>query len=315
MIKKYTVDTPYPVGPVHFYVKEYDDFLVLFDTGPNTNHAKEFLKQSIDLSKLKYLFVTHCHADHYGLIQFIKENSDAEIFISKYDLFRLYNLDLRIKAMSRILKEIGMADTTIEKIIGVLCMFAKEVPVPDGIRVLEEADDILEDLKISYVRCPGHSQSDIVYLLDGKAITGDVFLNGIFQTPLLDIDADYEDDRFINYLYFCDTIKKMKELEKKYEFLPGHRDYIDSVDERVKFYVSKMCERMVSLKKYLKLGDILKALKTIIPEPDAEPFKTYIKLSEILFFKDFYENPKLLLDSLKDAKIVIDNKDIMMCTD
>ncbi|MGA1845703.1 MBL fold metallo-hydrolase [Deferribacter abyssi] len=315
MVKKYTVDTPYPVGPVHFYVEEYNDFIVLFDTGPNTNHAKEFLKQSIDLNRLKYLFITHCHADHYGLVKYIKENSDAEIFISKYDLFRLYNLDLRIKSMSRILKEIGMMSSTIEKIIGVLYMFAREVPVPGDIQVLEDADDILESLKISYLRCPGHSQSDIVYLLGNKAITGDVFLNGIFQTPLLDIDADNSDSRFKNYLYFCETIQKIKKLEEKYQLLPGHRDFIDSVEERVKFYVNKMCERIITLKDFLKKGDILKALKKIIPNPEDEPFNTYIKLSEILFFNDFYENPNLLLDSLKEAKINFNKNLIMMCID
>ncbi|MGA1863281.1 MBL fold metallo-hydrolase [Deferribacter thermophilus] len=299
MVNQYTVDTPYPVGPVHFYVKDYNNFLVLFDTGPNTSLAKEFLKKTVDFSRLKYVFITHCHADHYGLIQFLKENTDAEIFVSKYDLFRLKNLDYRIKMMEKILKGINMEQSAIDGVIKTLISFSKEVPVPDSLNVLEESKGILKSLDIAYIRCPGHSQSDIVYLLDGFAITGDVFLRGIFQTPLLDIDADFQDRKFDNYSAFCDTILKMKRIEENYKFLPGHREYIDSVNERVEFYVKKMCERLNNIKKFLANDDILGALKSLVGDFLIDPFKTYIKLSEILFFYDFYKNPTKLQESLQ----------------
>ena len=84
-MRQHTVHTPYMVGDAHFYSTEIDGELVLFDTGPPTPEALDFLCREIDLTRLRYVFITHCHVDHYGLAAHIAANSGAEILIPRKD--------------------------------------------------------------------------------------------------------------------------------------------------------------------------------------------------------------------------------------
>jgi len=78
-MQQHTVQTPYMVGEVHFYSAELDGGPALFDTGPPTPEGEAALLESIDLTRLKFLMITHCHVDHYGLANYILQHSDAEV--------------------------------------------------------------------------------------------------------------------------------------------------------------------------------------------------------------------------------------------
>ncbi|UOD34080.1 MBL fold metallo-hydrolase [Deferribacteraceae bacterium V6Fe1] len=308
MIKKYTVNTPYPVGPVHFYLKNYGKYDVLFDTGPYTDEAKEYLQKTIDLSRLKYTLVTHCHADHYGLIDFIHNNSDSKIILAKSDYLRFARFDDRKRCFLKMVKEYGFNEAELSAIEHVLIRFKDEVPMPNEVFILEESKDILEELQISYIPCPGHSQSDIVYLVDNYAITGDVVLRDIFQTPLLDIDISNFMDRFQNYREFCNTIEKLKNIETM-TFLPGHREYIDSVDERIIFYISKLLERASLIKDDLRNKGISFVLRKLVDDLKLNPLKAYLKLSEVVFINDFLSEPEIMLSVLDRVNLLDTLKD------
>jgi hydroxyacylglutathione hydrolase len=43
---KHTLDTPYPVGPVHFYTCELKGDIIMFDTGPYTFLALDYVKKT-----------------------------------------------------------------------------------------------------------------------------------------------------------------------------------------------------------------------------------------------------------------------------
>ena len=82
-------------------------------------------------------------------------------------------------------------------------------------------------------------------------------------------------------------------------FLPGHRDYIDSIDERIIFYLTKLFRRTKYLKDDLQKYGILFSLKKVTGEISKDPFKTYIKLSEIVFINDFITYPDMMIENLK----------------
>jgi len=299
-MKQYTVDTPYPVGPVHFYVQDYKDFSVLFDTGPNTDIARKFLKENVDLHRIRYTFITHCHVDHYGLLDFIKKNSDSDIIIPESDYLRIKRFDERKDGFLNFIKSIGFNDDSLKVMEEVLFSFKDAVTVPDEALILEKSQDILNELNISFLPCPGHSTSDIVYLVDEYAISGDVILRDIFQTPLFDMDPKNFNKRFLNYEKFCETVIKLKRIENKI-FLPGHREYIDSIDERIIFYLTKLFRRTKFVKDDLHTYGIFYTLKKLINDIFTDPFKTYIKLSELFFINDFISNPDTLINSLKEV--------------
>lgn len=50
---KHTLDTPYPVGPVHFYTCELKGDIIMFDTGPYTFLALDYVKKKHKFKQVK----------------------------------------------------------------------------------------------------------------------------------------------------------------------------------------------------------------------------------------------------------------------
>lgn len=294
---QHTLNTPYPVGPVHFYTFDTDDGFIMFDTGPLTMEAVTYLKNRLDLSKLRKVFVTHCHADHCGMLDFLEKNTDADIYLSRYDAILYEELDKRLEVLSGILLGAGFPVLMMDAMEQTIIHLRAVNPKPDSYRILEESEDVLEKLDLSYLRCPGHSQSDIVFLHQGYAISGDVLLRNVFTTPLLDMNFDTFDGRFSNYEAYCDTILKLKSIEDM-NFLPGHKETVDSVDERIKYYVGKLFERSLKLKDPLSKNSVYDVVRTLIPETMENPLSTYLKASEVIFMQDLIEKPDRLFQSL-----------------
>lgn len=303
-MKQYTIDTPYSVGSVHCYTFKINGRHILIDTGPPTVRAKLYLKKHLPIETLDYVFITHCHADHYGLIDFIKSDTNAQIVISKYDAQRFQRQEERYLEIYKIFLEFGFKKSFVDKIADAINQMNNASPVPKDYLILEEIDSITKDLDISYVRCPGHSQSDIIYLLQGYAVSGDVLLKGIFQTPLLDINFDEKiSKRFNNYDAFCDTLEKLKSIEN-YHFLPGHRENIGSVDERIVAYMQKMIKRSIKLKSYIGNQSIADIVLNLVSNYEKNPMNTFLKASEVAFIKDFIEKPDKMIKVLKKIKLI-----------
>lgn len=295
-MQQHTVQTPYMVGEVHFYSTEINGNLVLFDTGPPTDEGRARLMDNIDLAKLNYLFITHCHVDHYGLANYILQQSNAEVFIPRRDVIKFQRHAERMERIGELLATYGFgSDFSIQ--LRESFERNKIFPVtPERFRIVEESEE-LAALGISYLSCPGHSQSDLVYLLGDSAITGDLLLRNIFQAPLLDIDMDSFTGRFRNYDAYCSSLCNIALLRGRI-ILPGHRRSVESVDGTILYYVTTLLERATQL---LPLRQL--AINTIIEHLFkgrlTEPFLIYLKVSEIVFMLDFLDNPTLLKSSLE----------------
>lgn len=292
-IKQHTLQTPYPVGPVHFYTYDTERYTLIFDTGPRTKEAEAYLSEILSGEKQKYLFITHCHVDHYGMLDFFEKRDDTEIFISKFDLFKFEKVDERLGNLRNLLRLEGFPDDIISAVEDSLRYFKYSVPFPKRYNILEENDNLVSELGINFDRCPGHSQSDILYRFGDNAISGDIILRNIFQTPLLDMDFFNINERFSNYEAFIQTARKLK-LYKNLNFCPGHREYIDSVDKRISFYASKVKERAAFLKNICSECSIYEVVTKLVEDLSRNPFATYIKASETFFIKDYLAAPDKL---------------------
>lgn len=293
---QHTVQTPYIVGEVHLYSTECDGGLVLFDTGPPTPEGEACLRGEIDLSCLKFVCITHCHVDHYGLANFILQHSNAEIFIPRRDAIKFQRHAERMARMGEILDGLGYGGDFTDQLRDSFERNKIFPAIPERFRIVEETDELAK-LGISYLPCPGHSQSDLVYLIGNSAVTGDILLRNIFQAPLLDIDLDSFNGRFRNYDAYCNSLLNLAQLRDR-SIMPGHRRYVESVDEALLFYVRTLLERVVQLLPFRGL-----ALNSIIGKLFKgrliEPFFIYLKISEIVFMLDLLENPGLLKASLE----------------
>lgn len=296
-MQQHTVQTPYMVGEVHFYTEEMDCGLVLFDTGPPTEEGKRALLENVDLNRLKYLFITHCHVDHYGLADFVLQNSSAELFIARADAIKLGRQKERLAANSAILSQFGFSEDFLRKLRE---SFDKNKVYPEMLhkyRILEDSPEVC-DLGIHWFSSPGHSQSDIVYLTGDYAVTGDLLLKNIFQAPLLDIDLESFNGRFRNYDAYCTSLLKLARL-RDYRIMPGHRYNVASLDDGVLFYVNTLLERTLQLMPYKSLP-LPELIERLFGGKLVEPFFVYLKLSEIVFMLDFIENPDQLKKTLEE---------------
>ncbi len=294
-MQQHTIDTPYMVGPVHSYTIEVNGELILFDPGPPTERAKRYMRESIDLKRLRYVFVTHCHIDHYGLTRWLEEESGAQIFLPHRDDLKIVSHNERLQGMYSIMQGMGFDDVYLEELNYALSSVRVFPPFPMNYKVVEE--DMPDHLGIEYLSCPGHSQSDLVYIFRKWAVTGDVLLRGVFQSPLLDVDLE-TGERFKNYRAYCATLIKLSSLREKI-ICPAHRKSVESVDATLLFYIERMLDRAVQLTSFVEEKNISAIISRFFGRELKEPFLIYLKASEILFLQDFLKQPETLKKSLE----------------
>ncbi len=304
-LKKHKIPTPYLVGPVDIFEVTTQGKRLLFDTGPQTSEAMNYLRQHLKLESLDYLFITHCHPDHYGLARFIEENSPAQVILCQRDILLFERFGERIEFLEKEFQAIGFPPELMAYFAGLIPRFQGDIPFPKQYHALEEVAQLLEELQIGWLDCPGHSQSDIVYLLGKRAITGDTLLRKIFTAPLLDMDVTGQ-GRFSNYRAYCASIPKLMSLQDQV-ILPSHNDYIDSVAAQIRFYVDKTIARAAKLLPLTKkgLGD-WEILQQLFPQHlrPKEYFKLYVKIGELRFFQDFIATPQTLYQALESQGIL-----------
>ncbi|MEF3255455.1 MAG: MBL fold metallo-hydrolase [Deferribacterales bacterium] len=301
---QHTVNTPYMVGPVHFYTFELDDgSFIMFDTGPFTLEASKYIMDNLDLNRLSHLFITHCHLDHYGLLHFIRQNSKAKIFISKNDYLKYKLFKERKELLYKILIEEGFPEESITKINQVFDYFKNILPDPEA-DILEDNTDLLTKLNLRYIPCPGHSQSDIVYLYQDYAITGDVILMDIFQTPLFDLDLNKLNCRYNNYKAYINTIDKLINIQDKI-ILPGHNKKIDSIKVRIEWYLDKLLSRICRIHQKIMKETLYTTLISSNIDVNNDPLTLYLKLSELFFMRDFILEPNPLVNTIQKHNLDI----------
>ena len=293
-IIQHTINTPYIVGPVHCYTAELGGDLVLFDTGPPTAEGRRYLQKHVDLQRLQHIIVTHCHIDHYGQLFWLSEQTDAAIYLPYRDSLKVGDERL-MERMGILLTEMGFDAGYIASLHDFLQRNVLFPPFPENCLIVEQ--DLPEHLGITVLNCPGHSQSDLVLVGDEWAVTGDILLRGIFQSPLLDIDLQ-SGGRFRNYDAYCATLLKLADLRDK-RILPGHRYTVESVDTCIRFYVAKMLQRVEQLRPYRREENIAAIIDRLFGGTMTELFHVYLKASEIVFMKDFLEQPQQLRESLE----------------
>ena len=294
-MQQHTIHTPFVVGAVHCYTAELAGELVLFDTGAPTDAGWDYLKNHVDLGRLRHVFVTHCHIDHYGLVSRLEQETGATIYLPYRDELKIKRHDERLSQMYGLLEGLGFDKPYLDALRVTLDKGGLFPVFPSNFKRVEE--ELPAHLGFEALNCPGHSQSDVVYVGPDWAVTGDVLLQGIFQSPLLDVDL-ITGERFRNYDAYCATLVKLATLRRK-TIYPGHRERITSVDDCILFYIRKMLDRVGQLKPLLDGTSVPQVVTQLFGTEVREPFHVYLKASEVVFMQDFLEQPAALADSLK----------------
>lgn len=109
-------------------------------------------------ANLKYIFLTHCHADHIGAIAELKKNKGGKILVSRPDSEGLYN------------KEINLAE-----------YINMEIPELEADSRVDDEDLIhVGNIEFKVISTPGHTKGGLCLYSEkeGLVFTGDTLFSG-----------------------------------------------------------------------------------------------------------------------------------------
>lgn len=295
----HTIPTPYIVGPVHCYSTELDGELTLFDCGPPTAECRRFLTKNIDLSRLKNLILTHGHIEHWGQALWLAEQG-VTVYMPQADHLKIVRWEERRRGIAALMSEVGFPKSWLRQFDKAYREDAIYSEFPPGYRIVEE--ELPEHFGLKVHACPGHSVSDLVYEGDGWIVSGDTLLDGIFQSPVLDLEPG-KNSRFLNYRACCRSIVELASLQGN-TVLPGHRSG-HGVKKMLLGYVNTALSRAKRFRPW-QGENLMKVLDVMLEGRIRGPFHIYLKISELLFLTDFLTEPELLRNALKDAGLYND---------
>ena len=176
---------------------------MVIDPGGEPEHIAETLTQ-MGADSIKYIFLTHCHADHIGGVQRLKELQGGKVLVSEDDSEGLYN------------KDINMCDY-----IGL------EMPSLDADAKLKDGDILkVGELEFKVIATPGHTKGGLSLYNEQEQLvfTGDTLFSGTWGRTDLPTGSFEE---------IIDSItNKLMKLPEDTIVYPGHGKITMITDEQ-----------------------------------------------------------------------------------
>ncbi len=184
------------IGPcitnVYLLISEKNN-AVLIDPADDADQIIQWIKDSG--ATLKYIFITHGHADHVLALKEVRDAFHVPVIISKIDAERLVHPDL-------------INDRPYVKV--------PFQPLSPDI-LIQEGDELwLDEMKLRFYAMPGHTDGSLAMIVYDVIFSGDTLLkNGHGKTTL----PGGDEEKLIA------SIRRMLgDLEGNYRVLTGHRD-------------------------------------------------------------------------------------------
>jgi glyoxylase-like metal-dependent hydrolase (beta-lactamase superfamily II) len=177
---------------------------IVIDPGGEPEKIDEVLK-SLD-TKLKYIFLTHCHADHIGGVQYLKEKYNPKILAS------LIDSDGLINPMRHLAPYMGYEIKTVEA----------------NLKLNDKDTIYVGNLKFEAISTPGHTSGGMSLYCESEKIlfSGDTLFAGSYGRTDLPTSS-YED--------IMNSLKKLIKLPEETKVYPGHGRPTTIRDEKEKF--------------------------------------------------------------------------------
>ncbi len=147
------------VDPTNCYIVEDEETreTMVIDPGGEDEKIIDML-DSLGIDNLKYIYLTHCHGDHFGGIIELKNKKGGKVLIHRDDSEGLYNKDISLTYY------IGMEDITLEA----------------DSRVDEKDKIHLGNLEFEVIHTPGHTKGSTCLYCKEQAMlfSGDTLFKG-----------------------------------------------------------------------------------------------------------------------------------------
>ena len=159
------------------YLICFSEQAALIDAGTGKGHKRlisNIEKCGVNASQIEYLFITHCHYDHIGGAEKVREEFGCKIIVHELDAIYL---------------EKGDSNVTAARWYGEVL---DPLKVDHKITSFEESF-LIGDRRITSFHTPGHSPGSVVYLVEseGKKILFGQDVHGPLDPSILSNQEDY----------------------------------------------------------------------------------------------------------------------------
>jgi glyoxylase-like metal-dependent hydrolase (beta-lactamase superfamily II)/membrane protease YdiL (CAAX protease family) len=169
-------------GPANAWLLPSDNGYFLVDTGYPEDYERFVagLKHAgIDITDIRYLFITHAHDEHAGFAARLKRETDCTLIVPRESLDGLasgrfdwegVSVNAAVEAVGRLYNAVKQRDFSFEPV----------VPREDDIVLDESNTEIARDWGVAgtFVATPGHTADSWSLVMDdGRAFVGDAAMN------------------------------------------------------------------------------------------------------------------------------------------
>lgn len=252
----YRIEIPLPGSPLkalNSYVIKDKERNLIIDTGWNQEECMTAMQAG--LSELEvYLgrtdfFITHLHADHFGLLSNLVTDT-SKIYFNQPDAGR-FRAGFRLDDFTRFARLNGYPENELQASLQSHPGFKFRPKESLFFHILKEGDTIaIGDYRFRCVETPGHTPGHMcLYEPRQKAfVAGDHILNDI--TPNIQL---WSDERNPLEEYFA-SLDKVSELDIEL-VLPGHRSIFRNCKERIQELKQHHQKRLDEIISILEKGD------------------------------------------------------------
>ncbi|KKM10054.1 hypothetical protein SY88_15525 [Clostridiales bacterium PH28_bin88] len=246
------IPVPFPLKYVNCYLFRGSEGWWVVDTGINYPPAQEAWKAVFDglnlpLKKIKAIYVTHYHPDHYGLAGWLQEQSGAPVFMSEIDgksVEVVWKSDLRAVETGRFLAANGMPADLVEKIAerGAQTRLMVQ-PHPYLTTVAEGQEIMLGEDTYQVLYTPGHTDGHMCLYnrREGILLSGDHLLPTI--TSNISRWPGAAENPLANFLH---SLRKIRQLNVQV-VLPAHGPVFSSASKRVAEFLDHHEKRLAAV--------------------------------------------------------------------
>ncbi len=287
-VHRFSIPTPYPVGPVNAYLIKGDP-LTMVDCGPDTPEAREVLTAGLkehgaSPEDIKRIVITHAHPDHSGLAQWLWKASGAEVYVHPYEYRKITGEQDFIKERLPFIVKMGIPMHVLLEMAGEKDKVPK--PILNGVTpVAVTGGEKLQfnERTMDIMHLPGHATGHIC-LYDsqsGDLFSGDFLLLDITPNPLLEADPENPERRYPSLGRYLECLDLVERLDLKRVF-PGHGEIIENPGAVIASAREHHQRRFNAMLDLLEKGGKMSTYNiSNIMYPDLRGFQIFLGLSEV----------------------------------
>lgn len=218
-----------------------DDKITLIDTASGMDDSNKNLVECFDalksdfdeniaLKDVERVIVTHGHIDHFGGVNFVIEESGAELGIHELDANVIQHFKERLlgtsNALHHFLNRSGMAADRIEALLQ-MNKWSKDTFQARNVDFTFDEGRIGESSLVAY-HVPGHCPGQVCMQLDDILFTADHVLSRV--TPNQSPESI---TRYTGLGHYLESLRKVRRLEGARIALAGHELEMEKWQERI----------------------------------------------------------------------------------